>query len=42
MNERTSRVKANVEDESQLERVLMWHETARQFWAQRLTMANSE
>jgi hypothetical protein len=42
VNERINRVRANVQDESQLEQVLRWHESARQFWTERLTMANSE
>jgi hypothetical protein len=41
-NERINRVKANVDDELQLEQVLTWHESARQFWAERLATANSE
>jgi hypothetical protein len=42
VDERIQRVKANVKDESELERVLTWHEAARQFWSERLEMANAE
>jgi hypothetical protein len=42
VEERAQRIKANVEDESRLEQVLVWHEAARQFWTERLKIANSE
>jgi hypothetical protein len=42
VDERIQRVKTNVKDESELERVLTWHEAARQFWTERLEMANAE
>ena len=42
VNERIERVKANIEDESKREQVLMWHEAARTFWTDRLKMANAE
>ena len=42
VDERIKRVKANVEDESELEQVLKWHEAARTFWTERLKMANAE
>jgi hypothetical protein len=42
VDERTERVKANVEDEIKREQVLKWHERARQFWTERLKIANSE
>jgi hypothetical protein len=42
VDERIQRVKANVKEESKLEQVLMWHETARAFWTERLKMANAD
>jgi hypothetical protein len=42
VHERTKRVTANVEDESQREQVLLWHDAARQFWTERLKLANSD
>jgi hypothetical protein len=42
VNERIERVKANVDDESRRDQVLVWHEKARRFWSERLEMANAE
>ncbi len=42
VDERIERVKASVENESQLEQVLVWHEQAQKFWAERLRMSNAE
>jgi hypothetical protein len=42
VNERIERVKANIDDPSKREPVLMWHDKARQFWTDRLAMANAE
>jgi hypothetical protein len=42
VEERINRVRSNIKDESRRERVLVWHESARQFWTERLRVANSE
>jgi hypothetical protein len=42
VDERIERVKANIDDPPQLGSVLAWHEKARQFWTNRLTIANAE
>jgi hypothetical protein len=42
VNERIERVNANVTDESKREQVLVWHEKAREYWMERLKMANAE
>jgi hypothetical protein len=42
VDERIERVKANVDEPSQRESVLAAHEQARQFWTDRLTIANAE
>ncbi len=41
-NERIERVKANVQDTAKREQVLVWHAKARDFWTERLKMANAE
>jgi hypothetical protein len=41
VDERINRVKANIKDESRRERVLAWHNAARQFWTDRLKMSNA-
>jgi hypothetical protein len=42
VNERIERVKANIENDARREQVLVWHIKAREFWAERLKMANAE
>jgi len=42
VDERIKRVKAAVEDESQRVQVLVWHEQARKFWAERLRIVSAE
>jgi hypothetical protein len=42
VNERIERVKDNVNDVSKRQEVLVWHEKAREFWTQRLSIANAE
>ena len=42
VNERIERVKANIEDGTRREQVLVWHEKARTFWTERLKIANAE
>jgi hypothetical protein len=42
VDERIERVKSNLDDPSRLASVLVWHERARQFWAERLAMAGDE
>jgi hypothetical protein len=42
VNERIERVKANVNDGAQREQVLAWHEMAREFWIDRVKLANAE
>jgi hypothetical protein len=42
VNERIERFNANVTDESKREQVLVWHEKAREYWMERLKMANAE
>jgi hypothetical protein len=42
VEERVERVKANIDDPSRRESVLVWHERARQFWTDRLAMTNAE
>jgi hypothetical protein len=42
VDERIERVKANIDDPSQLQSVLSWHERARRFWTDRLDMANAD
>lgn len=42
VNERTERVKANIEDGARREQVLVWHEKARTFWTERLRITNAD
>ena len=42
VNERIERVKANIKDDAKREQVLVWHEKARNFWTERLRIANAE
>jgi hypothetical protein len=42
VDERIERVRTNISDPTQLESVLVWHEKARQFWTDRLAIANAE
>ncbi|MCI0331882.1 MAG: CehA/McbA family metallohydrolase [Planctomycetes bacterium] len=42
VNERIERVKANIKNDAQREQVLVWHTKAREFWTERLRMANAE
>lgn len=42
VNERIARVTTNVADDRQRDQILIWHEKAREFWADRLKMANSD
>jgi hypothetical protein len=42
IDERIERVKSNVNDPSELQPVLVWHERARKFWTGRLERANAD
>jgi hypothetical protein len=42
VDERIERVKAKIDDETQREEVLVWHLKAREFWTERLKMANAD
>jgi hypothetical protein len=42
IDERIERVKANVTEEAELQAVLLWHNRARTFWAQRVEMATAD
>ena len=42
VNERVERVKTNIKDSAKREQVLVWHEKARNFWTERLRVANAE
>ncbi len=42
VNERIERVKAKIKEGAQRDRVLVWHERAREFWTERLRIANAE
>jgi len=42
VDERIERVKANIKNDAEREQVLIWHIKAREFWAERLNMANVE
>jgi hypothetical protein len=42
VDERIERVKANMDDPAKRNQVLIWHENAREFWNERLAMANAE
>jgi hypothetical protein len=42
VNERIERVKAKVENDARREQVLAWHIKAREFWEERLKMANAD
>jgi hypothetical protein len=42
VNERIERVKADIKDGADREQVLVWHARARDFWTNRLKMANAE
>jgi hypothetical protein len=41
-DERITRLKANVADETELQAVLLWHDRSRTFWAQRVGMATAD
>jgi hypothetical protein len=41
VNDRIERVKANVDVGAQRDEVLVWHEKARSFWTERVTLANA-
>ncbi len=42
VDERIARVKANVADEAERREVLAWHDKAREFWQERVKLANAE
>lgn len=42
INERIDRVRANVQDPTKRDQVLLWHLKARKYWMDRLEMANAE
>jgi hypothetical protein len=42
VNERIARVRANIKENGRRDQVLTWHERAREFWTDRLRMANAD
>jgi hypothetical protein len=42
VDERIARVKANIKNDAEREQVLVWQAKAREFWTERLKMANAE
>jgi hypothetical protein len=42
VDERIARVKANVAEETERREVLRWHDQARAFWTERVSMANAD